>query len=519
VLAGSNLDTLQGPACDITGATVTFTAPARDGTPGGVVTTVKTGVDIPAGTQRFVFGTVAYVINVDPGVHDVVGLASLAGTLHDAPINHTAQISKTLGTTVTQPATTLTVSASPTSGQVPLPVTYTYTESNVSSPPSPISAVTLSDSACAPVTFTGGDTNANGILETGETWTYTCRHTITRAGSSTNHVVAHGTNIADNAAAPDEIAQVTVLVTSPPARTNLTVSANPTSGVAPLAVTYTYSETNTGAAAMSSVTLTDDGCAPVRSTGGDTNANGILDRGETWTYTCGRTVTTTGTSTSHVVARDTKIADRTAAPDELAQVAVIVTGAPPPPTSQSVPAAATKLSVTASPSTGRAPLTVIYTYTEANTGAAPISGVTLTDDGCAPVKFTGGDTNTNAILDTGETWTYTCSRTIATAGTFTSHVVARGNNTSDSSAAPEELAQVSVTVQPQVVVPDTAQPPGDVTKTPPQLPRTGPPVPLLPAALVACILLATGAVFEVSANRASDPGAGEVGGPGRPSVG
>ena len=67
------------------------------------------------------------------------------------------------------------------------------------------------------------------------------------------------------------------------------------------AVTWTYVVTNPGTVPLSNVTVTDDNGTPGNAAddfspafaGGDTNGNGLLDPGETWTYTASGTVGTT----------------------------------------------------------------------------------------------------------------------------------------------------------------------------------------------------------------------------------
>lgn len=97
----SNFDSAVSIACDVDGATVTVTLPNLDGTPTGTVVTMTTTGNFPAGTPVTVLGTVPYIVNVNDGVTDATAEAEVVGVLHDAPTDHTAQISKTIGTTVT----------------------------------------------------------------------------------------------------------------------------------------------------------------------------------------------------------------------------------------------------------------------------------------------------------------------------------------------------------------------------------------------------------------------------------
>ena len=63
--------------------------------------------------------------------------------------------------------------------------------------------------------------------------------------------------------------------------------------------------------------------------------------------------------------------------------------------------------------------TVTFTYVVTDTGNVPVSGVVVRDDNGTPANpaddfnptFSGGDTNTNGLLDTTETWTYTATAT------------------------------------------------------------------------------------------------------------
>jgi large repetitive protein len=203
-------------ACNLTGVTVTLTLPAANGTSTGETVTLASNVDYPAGTAPIVLGVVPYTVALDPGVTDAIAEARAAGTLHDAPIDHAAQIIKTLGTTVTQPHLTLTETAAPTEGQAPLPTTITYTLTNDSSTNAPIASPSVSDEVCAPITFTGGDANANGVLDVGESWTYNCAATLRTAGVVTSTATATGTNTIDNLPVQAAPSSASITVTAPP---------------------------------------------------------------------------------------------------------------------------------------------------------------------------------------------------------------------------------------------------------------------------------------------------------------
>lgn len=102
-VTASNIDAPPDVACDITDATITLRLPAADGTPTGQLVTLETNRDFPSGTALVLIGTVQYVVNVNEGVVDIVAEASGEGVLHDAPVDHTALIVKTIGTSVVWP--------------------------------------------------------------------------------------------------------------------------------------------------------------------------------------------------------------------------------------------------------------------------------------------------------------------------------------------------------------------------------------------------------------------------------
>ena len=160
---------------------------------------------------------------------------------------------------------------------------------------------------------------------------------------------------------------------------------------------FTYTVTNPGTDPLHSVTVTDNQCSPVSFTGGDANTNSVLEPGEAWTYACTMTPTGDVANIARVSALDSSgtevVLAKTATVNVInPQIAVIVI-----PSANAVGAGST----------------VTYNYHLASSlGDDPLQQVTLSDSACAPVTFTGGDTNNNGKLDLVELWNYTCTAVI-----------------------------------------------------------------------------------------------------------
>src|SRR5439155_16717892 len=104
------------------------------------------------------------------------------------------------------------------------------------------------------------------------------------------------------------------------------------------------------------------------------------------------------------------------------------------PTTFSRCAPSTKLTKTATnPTTGATVTTVHsgdsvkYVYTDENDGKDPLTNVSVSDDSCSTVTPTLkadavhniGDANNNSILDPGETWTFSCTKSVTATTTNT----------------------------------------------------------------------------------------------------
>jgi hypothetical protein len=184
-------------------------------------------------------------------------------------------------------------------------------------------------------------------------------------------------------------------------------------------VNYTYTATNIGPVAMSNVWVKDNKCSPVNYVSGDTNSNSWLDLSETWIYRCAKTVSQTETNTA--TARGFYNGWDTY---DTANATVVVGSSITPPLIHLVK----KPNVFVLPIGGGA---VTYAYAVTNPGTAPLSDVSITDDKCTglPGRVTGhpGDINANNLLESNETWSFTCQTNITQTTTNIGTAVGHAN--------------------------------------------------------------------------------------------
>jgi hypothetical protein len=208
------------------------------------------------------------------------------------------------------PDTTLTASANVTSVRSGGSVTLTFSEDNSGNETLINPQVVTDNATCGTLDATDthtGDTDNDGKLDEDETWVWTC--TLTNVTSNVT-VNAYGEGTGEQSGVlvtgnPDctpsgttfcsatEADSVSITVIHP--ATSLTQNAS-------IAVTFTYIEDNTGDDTLSSPTVTDTNCSPVTYSSGDTNNDGKLQPDETWTFTCTKAATTSGTNVNYTAA-------------------------------------------------------------------------------------------------------------------------------------------------------------------------------------------------------------------------
>ncbi len=329
------------------------------------------------------------------------GVDSLGGTV---------QNTATANVTVVKPGISIVKSVNKSVVRPGTAVVYTYVVKNTGDVP--LASLNLTDDKCTPLTRQSGDTNTNNVLETTETWTYTCQSTISQTTLNTAVVTGQPSDPAGvplsgiNPVTAQDTATVRVINPG----IEVVKSATPTTIYSGNVVTYSYTVRNTGNSTLNTVTISDDKCSPVTFVSGDTNNNQQMEVTEVWAYRCTTTLTVDTLNTVTVNAKDESDGDVT--DTDTAQVNVINPGI-----------TIDKQTTVTAVASGTV---VTYTYDVTNSGDDALSGVTVTDDKCSPVTFVNGDTNNDSKLDLTEVWRYICATPLT--ATTTNTATATGND-------------------------------------------------------------------------------------------
>jgi|GEM_PF-1454717 len=191
-------------------------------------------------------------------------------------------------------------------------------------------------------------------------------------------------------------------------------------------VTYTFTVTNTGDIALSSLTVKDNVAGDGVYQSGDTNSNGKLDLTETWIYTASylipqaqvadvvNTVTACGLDPIQAgLDKPVPTCDTDEHHLDVLHPAIHV--------------------VKSGPANAYQGDGITYTFTVTNTGDTALDGLTVGDNVAGNGVYQSGDTNSNGLLDLDETWVYTADYTVPTtsATTITNTVTACGSDSLD----------------------------------------------------------------------------------------
>ena len=294
-------------------------------------------------------------------------------------------------------------------------ITWTYTVANTGNVE--LDTVVVVDDQGVTVTFQSGDTDSDSILDVGETWVYTASGTAGAAGTSYTNVGSVtaddplGTEVSDTDSSNYTSTNPSLTIE----KTTNGVDADSAPGVilsAGDAITWTYTVANTGNVELDNVVVSDDQGVTVAFQSGDTDSDSILDIGETWVYTATGTAGVAGTAYTNVgsVTADDPLGTEVNDTDSSSYTSTNPSLTIEKSTNGTDADALPGLILTAGDA-------ITWTYTVANTGNVALDNVVVSDDQGVTVTFQSGDTDSDSILDVGETWIYTASGSAGVAGT------------------------------------------------------------------------------------------------------
>jgi uncharacterized repeat protein (TIGR01451 family) len=314
-----------------------------------------------------------------------------------------------------------------------------------------------------------GDTDGNGRLDVGETWTYTCTHTVTAADPDPLVLRADvtATDAAGGTASAGAAATIDVLHPGVAIDQEIRRGTTGAYGQGPIdahigdTVSLRFTLTNTGDTATTP-SLDTPGCDAGTLSGpaGDADGDSLLDVGETWTYTCTHELTAGDgdpfTTTASVTASDTL--GGTATADSSASVDVLHPGI----ALALAERRGTSGAYVAGPIDARVGDTLGYEMTLTNSGDTPLT-VDLTPTRCdtGTLSTPTGDADGDDQLDVTETWTYTCTHDVTSADSdpLVTEADVTGTDTLGATATATAAAVADV-LHPGVMV-DTAARVGD----------------------------------------------------------
>jgi uncharacterized repeat protein (TIGR01451 family) len=390
----------------LTGVSVTDTlAPgARPINPGAPVESVSNNGVLDVGETWTYTATFAVAqSDIDAGT-SLVNTASVTSTQTPTPVDASAT------TTISQ-AASMHVEKVVDLHSIAAPGTLTYTITVENTGNVSLNNVTPVDTLPNGTTVTlanpGGDTNGNGRLDVGETWTYTTTYAVDQAQINAGTDRVNSVTVTADPPSGGAVSKTDTATTTIATAPRLTVDKRVDKTVisAPGTLTYTIEVHNAGNVSLTGVSVTDtlapgarpiNPGAPVESV----SNNGVLDVGETWTYTATFAVAQSDIDAGTSLVNTASVTStQTPAPVDASATTTI---------SQ---AASMEVVKTVNPTAITGPATLNYTITVKNTGNVSLGNVnptdTLPNGTTVTLANPGGDANNNGRLDVGETWTYT----------------------------------------------------------------------------------------------------------------
>jgi uncharacterized repeat protein (TIGR01451 family) len=308
-------------------------------------------------------------------------------------------------------------------------ITYTFTVTNTG-------GVTLANVSVVDPICNGGvvtKVTQDASFDKGDVWVYTCQKTITAQTPDPLDNTAKACGKYDNKYKCDED-EHRVDVLHPAIQLTKTGASF---GYAGDTVTYAFAVENKGDTKLTAVAVTDARCtaAPVRMAG-ETDTS--FDPGDTWHFTC-TSVVPAGVGQVD----NTAEACGTAKGEDAPEKKVCDTD------DHSFPVRSIAIQVdkAAVEQTAVAGSTVHFTIAVKNTGGTSFASYVFDDPNCDEQRT--GANAADAVLDPGETWTYSCAMATAVGQTSADNTAtATGTNSDGKSATDSGSATIPLT-QPQ----------------------------------------------------------------------
>jgi uncharacterized repeat protein (TIGR01451 family) len=176
-------------------------------------------------------------------------------------------------------------------------VTYTISVDNDGD--DPISNLVVSDPDCLAIAYVSGDDVNPNVLDTNETWKYTCSTAV--IDDIVNTASAEGQGSEGGSASDSDTAEVDVIHPA----VSLTKTPDKSIVAPGTVVVFTISVTNTGDTTLFNLQVTDSLCSsPPAYQSGDTGGDNAMTVGETWIYTCSAPITQNTTNVAVATASD-----------------------------------------------------------------------------------------------------------------------------------------------------------------------------------------------------------------------
>ncbi|HNJ64097.1 MAG TPA: hypothetical protein PLK16_12295, partial [Saprospiraceae bacterium] len=272
----------------------------------------------------------------------------------------------------------------------------------------------MPDGNNAPVGSPAESLNMDGELEVGEIWTYTLSYTVSQDDIDNGNPLINNVSVTTNENPDPKTDNETTPIGQQP---SFTVVKTQTNGPSPVTaagqvIGYTIVVENTGNVSLTNIVVNDvmpDGSNGILSLPIESGlADGILNVGESWTYTTSYTVTQSDIDDGSPLVNN---------------VSVTTTENPDPETDdETTPVSQLpSFAISKTQTSGPNPVTTVgqvigYTIVVTNTGNQTLNNVVVVDE--MPDGSTGAldlpieSVSTDLVLNVGETWTYTINYTV-----------------------------------------------------------------------------------------------------------